>query len=723
MSRSPRRWAALGLVALLLATACEDTSCGGCVAPPAEPFPNQPRVYEGVQIRISEYGFDFVEQNLPQIIDTLLADGLQFDIPSTTTSILGVDINLCQSGCPIVVEILNSYLVLVPNDTIQIDGSINVDSVISLDSILGHCEFPLALQDKPLSAQVQLLLDLPETGFMYFDVTGVNVTIEDNDYDIQCPVVYDWLLELLKSFITGILNSQIQGQLDSAIGDLIAAQTCLGCDFYTNGCPPGSSCNGDYCESGGSCLIKPLGMVGTIDLGGLLASVDPTNTATLDLLVATGQAQPASQRPFVRASGLEVRAIGGTWSDADNCIPPPGQGPPVGLADPMRFDNLIPGQGDTYMVGIAIADMYLDHFVHQLWRSGFFCLSIDSYGLDLITSGTLALILPSLGALAEGANLPVRLQMLPESSPFMEVGAGTFSPDGTVDEPILYVHLPDLRLDFWIKLHGRWTRFLSLSQDVRLDLALEFTPENTVLPIVGEDSIVVDNVHVLHYELLSESEQQLADMVPQLIGLALPQLLGSLEAIAIPDLQGFVLDIKALQGDVQVGSTYKFMSIYADLGFAPNPAPVETRVELIQSHGLALGLRPIGSEPQSLEFQYRLDGRVWSPFLRGDFIPLRGLMQPGNHQLEVRARALGEYRSLDPTPQVLPFWVRPDPIQTLAVDPDPGRLDRTQALSSAEQDEAAPRVGCASSASGQGLLGLLFGLVLLFCRRVRKSDS
>ena len=198
------------------------------------------------------------------------------------------------------------------------------------------------------------------------------------------------------------------------------------------------------------------------------------------------------------------------------------------------------------------------------------CLSIDSYGLDLISSATLALLLPSIGTLTGGANLPVRLEMRPQGVPYVEIGAGTFLPDGSVDQPILFVFLPDLRLDFWMKLYGRWVRFLTLTKDVRLDLALEFTADNEVVPDVGEDSIAVSDVRVENHELLAESVEQLEQMVPQLIAIALPQLLGSLDGIAIPDLQGFVLVVKSLQGDVPRAGTdyYEFMSIYADLDFA-----------------------------------------------------------------------------------------------------------------------------------------------------------
>lgn len=724
MGIRPMRMAAMLLATLFALAACEDTGCGGCVTPLDEPFPAAPRVYDGVQVRVSQSGLGFIETNLPQIIDTLLADGLQFEIPPTTTSLLGVDIDLCQAGCPVTVEILDSRLTPIAPDRIQIDGSLNLDTTATVDWALGHCDFPVSLQEKPLSASVQLLIDA-DTYLLHFEVGSIEATIESSDYDIQCPNLYDWLFDLLKDFITDILNSQLQGQLDSAIGDMVSSFTCLPCDFYSGGCPAGSSCNGDgYCESGGACLVKPQGLVGTVELGEMLASVDPDNDAALDLMVAAGQAQQPNQRPFVRANGLEVRVIGGSYSDLNDCLVPPDQNaiPDTGIADAMQFGNLIPGQGTTYMVGLAVADMYLDHFAYQLWRSGFLCLAIDSYGLDLISSSTLGLIVPSVNTLTGGANVPVRLELHPVGVPRMEIGAGTFLPDGSVDEPILYLFLPNLRMDFWMVLDGRWTRFLSLTQDMQLDLALEFTADNEVVPVVDEQSIHVDNVQLLHYELLAEDEETLRGLVPSLINIALPQLLGTLEGLAIPDLQGFALDIKSVQGDIPRANTsyYEFMSIYADLGFAaPPPTPVETRLSLVEREGgwVLIGLA------DGLEAQYRLDGRLWTPFKRGSEIAVDGLIQAGPHALQVRARRVGDYRSLDPEPQWLAFQA---PVALLPAERDlvarpTGRAQQASALDQADTEAAqAPRAGCATSVPGStGPVGLIL-LALLGLRRRRR---
>ena len=715
---TPVRKIAILLGLLLAGAACTGSSCSGCVTPLPEPFPQAPRVYDGVQVRISQTGFSFVEQNLPEILDTMLTDGLNFEIPTSTTTILGTDIDLCRTPCPVSAQILESRITLSSPDKILLNGSIDLDTTVTIDSILGHCEFPLELRQKSISAQAQLLVD-PFSYLLYYDVGNLDVTIEDNDYEIECPAVYDWLLELLKSYITGILNNQLQQQMDSTIDELISAQTCLPCDYYSDGCPAGSWCDQDgLCQASSHCVIKPQGLAGTLDLGAMLASVDSTNDSSVDLLVAGGQAQQANQRPFVRSNGLEVRVIGGTYSDQNQCVAQPEQSeiPPTGIATPMQFGNLIPGQGQPYMAAVSVADMYLNHFVYQLWRSGFLCLSIDSHSLDMISSSTLALILPSVGVLSEGNNLPVRMELHPEGVPHIEVGAGTFLPDGQVDEPILYLFLPNLRLDLWMKMYGRWERFLSLTQDVEVDVALDFTPDNQLLPMLDENSISVRNVQLLHYELLAESEDQLRDLVPSLINLALPQLLGSLQSITLPDMQGFHLNVKALQGDMPKASTqyYEFMSIYADLDFSP-PPPVtaKTDVEVARHDKQVI----VTNKDPSTEIQFRTDKGMWSPFKRGRKIRFSLPFGCEPNSLEIRARNIGDYRSLDTRIKTINLknTSQGSSLKTFSHAHTAQQPPRTTQDSVSAKNQI--RLGCSIVSQGPSVIMLLGLLVLLLLRK------
>jgi hypothetical protein len=139
----------------------------------------------------------------------------------------------------------------------------------------------------------------------------------------------------------------------------------------------------------------------------------------------------------------------------------------------------------------------------------------------------------------------------------------------------------------------------------------------------------------------------------------LPILTGVMGEIEIPDLQGFILDVQSVQGDVRRANTdtFEFMTIYAQLGFSPPPPPAaRTRVRLREAGTSAVELEILDPDQ---EVQYRVDRGVWSPFRRGPAVRIPKPVLPGRYELQVRARIIGDYRSLDPEPASLAFDVDP----------------------------------------------------------------
>ncbi|MFC1654878.1 hypothetical protein ACFL2F_03640 [Myxococcota bacterium] len=152
-----RRIVLCGLVLLMVSVACGDTSCGGCVEPPAEPFPTAPRVYDGVQMRITQTGFGFIEDNIPVILATLLQDGLTFEI---TKQEPGLGLVICDTPCQLQAEIVDAALTLVPPGTIVFDGHVSITGDITMDApIIAPCTFPLTITNKPISTTIALQVD------------------------------------------------------------------------------------------------------------------------------------------------------------------------------------------------------------------------------------------------------------------------------------------------------------------------------------------------------------------------------------------------------------------------------------------------------------------------------------------------------------------------------------------------------------------------------------
>ncbi|MBW1808256.1 MAG: hypothetical protein JRJ87_08680, partial [Deltaproteobacteria bacterium] len=313
----------LAWTVLLGALACGGTTCD-CVTPLADPIAEDAKMYDAVQARLTPGAFDFIEDNLVNIIAMFMEGGLTFDVPRMDESMefgwcpicITINMRICENGCTLTAEIVDAVMTPVSPDTLAMDITVNLSGTITLDGTF-DCDIPVNVQNKPVHADVRLLID-PDDHLMSFEIAGVSMTLESDDYEITCDWgflsdiglggviddVINWILGLL----TGTINNLLADQLDSALDGALDSAVCLACNFYTNGCPSGSSCGGDFCEDGnGDCLTNPLGMVGSMDLGELLGDISPGMQAELDLFVAAGQWEVAAVDPLVVNNGVEIR--------------------------------------------------------------------------------------------------------------------------------------------------------------------------------------------------------------------------------------------------------------------------------------------------------------------------------------------------------------------------------------------------------------------------------
>ncbi len=758
----------LGGAILLFGLACGESSCD-CVAPLEGPVAEDAKLYDAVQARLTPAAFDFVEDNLTDIIDTFLEEGLNFEVPYVDATqefdaglfTITIVMHICETPCPLAAEIVSASMSRVPPDTLGLDASLNLNGTLVITGDL-DCEVPLHVQNKPVHADLKLLID-GRDHLLTFDVQNIDVELTSDDYDLDCEWGwFDFLMDPIVSWLTGLitplLNDQLMGELDGTIADALAEFTCLPCDFYSGGCPAGSDCNGDgYCERDGQCLVSPLGVVGRLDLGELLADVSPGLSAELDLFVAAGQWESAAVDPLVLDDGLEARLIGGAATERHACVPAPDPAQVPDNAPPPRlpFSDVVPGTADGYMTGIGVSDAFLDWFMYKAFLSGLLCLTIDTATTDgMLSSGTLAALLGSLNRLTGGQNTPVRLELVPGGVPQAEIGAGTFTTDADgnriLDEPLLHLLLPEVGLDFYVLVDERWVRVVTLTQDIRLMLGLDFTPDNTVVPLFDEDSIEIENVQATNYELLAEDPAALEGLIPTLVGMALPMLTDSLAPIEIPPIEGFALEVTAVQGDMPRPNTdfFEYMGIYAKLRLAtaPLPPPRRTRAELLAVRTPVRSLMslwaPGGAQYPEVEarvttaggapaeYSWSLDGGPWSVYQTGPRLVVHDprLALTGEHELAVRARTPGDYLTLDPDPARIRFTIAPEDDGVRYVPPpglaararlvELGLAPQTQPLQAGGEAEEPARVGCASAPAGTAApLCLLLGLFWALRRR------
>lgn len=738
---------------LFFALACGGTTCD-CVTPLESPMAEDAKLYDSIQARLTPSAFNFIEDNLRTIIDMFIEGGLSFDVPPTSEEfcmLICFNIDICPNGCTLTAQIIDANITPTSPNTLVLDATVNIDGMVYMRNDI-DCDVPIHMHNKPVSADIRLLID-PTDNLMYFTIENLDISIGDDDYSLDCSGLLGWLIELLKGVITGIMNDQIQGQLDDALSGALDGAVCLACDFYTGGCPSGSACGGDYCEQGGTCRKNPLGIVGTLDLSETLG--DLGSSAILDIFVAAGQAQNPTVDPMVRSGGLEIRMIGGADTAINDCVPtpdpaeiPPNQPPPR-----LIFGDTVPGTSTAFMAGFGISDAFLDWFMYKAYLSGMLCLNIGTETTDFLTSSTIGMMgLASLYDLTGGRNTPVKLKILPAHVPYMEVGAGTLIDDGqgnvTIDEPLLFIFLPGFSMDFYVLIDERWTRIMTVVLDITMGLGMDLDEDNMLVFLFGEESITMENVEVFNYELLAEDPEALKELLPTLVGMALPMLTDALAPIEIPPIEGFLLNIVAIQGDMPRAGTdyYEFMAIYANLEMAPPPPPESrsTRARIIKLAVPTLefmSIRRTGGpmypeiileastdEGGPAEYSWRLDKGLWRPFSPGPRLtvhdPVLALM--GKHTLEVRARTPGDYRSLDPTPARLTFELRP-PQESLdrarlSARPQARGLTSTVTIHQRALTDSDPQTdSCACGTSGSSGLAMLLLLGLSFLRPRRKK--
>lgn len=586
---------------------------------------------------------------------------------------------------------------------------LDLDCIVTLDSSTAGSP----LQD------IEMVLELgawvPPSGTtggqFQINVLEVNAVIPDEDLIVAGDPVHGSAGDAIAcgglnaiGSLKAALISQLTDELGSIIGTQLDEASGWTCGAPTDRtCPTGTSCNADnFCEYAGRIVPAELGLEGRADFASLLGGLGggrPGETDIAFLIGGQSSADPA---------GLSVAALGGAElvtldptcaQDLPSPRVRPGFSTPPALPTDGQVDLDFDGSPETdYMVAAGISQSFLDQVMWSLYGSGVFCQRISADDVGLLNTGSLGLLVPSLGQLTHSdlypwSVFPVSMTLTPTKEPFIEIGTGeVLTSGGTPDlvDPLVKIVLDDVRLDFTAQIEERWVHLMTIQADIALGLGATVNPANEIELVIGDLSQAVTDVQVFNADLLAETPQELADAIPALIQLALPQITGALPSIPLPGpegLGGFDLQVLGVRGVQSTTSTsYPNLAIYADLDFVPGlagnlqvAAQTSARVADIQMPGLAEMTAKGGAlattitievghdGTPALEHQVRIDGGLWSPFSEGSPLVLsrKSFSVPGAHQIEIRARVIGDYRSLDATPVVL----------TVVVDPEPPHLD------------------------------------------------
>ena len=689
-----------GVVLLLLLAACGRTSgCSGCGGG-GPPFPDKDRVHSAVQMRITEQGIGFFEENLEPLLAGALPDGLDVCVPGGGGDIIPdlLDWGYCtgqcdngEEGCNLSIELGSVDLLLVEPSRVralvvfeEFEAGFDIDAEPIVD-----CAINVSGPGFPL--QMDLVLQTPEP------TRDLTFTVEDPSYflpalDIELVGSGDGFLDPVCDAINTVLDvpgisdvvllvvgEVMRGPVSDLLNQFVADFTCRSCESVDD-CPAaGAQCLDGVCMLGDTCLPAPLGIEGTLSTREMFGDVASLTARDLSYLATPGSYVE------VEDGGLSLGLIGGAVSERNRCVP---RYPQPLTDEPARSESLranVGPTGEPFEVGFAITQLLVDHAMWAFFNSGALCLSLGAETTDQLNSRTLGVLLPGLRDVAGDEDAAIAITLSPQVTPRTTFGANIIAEvpdeDGrlVLEEPAITLVLDDLWIDFHLFVEDRWTRIFSMGVDIEMGIGLSFTPDNEVVPVLSDLSAGLSDVRVANLEIVGDDPARLEGLIPVLVGPLLPLLTGALlEPIALPDLLGFRLD---LQDHLVSGiEDNQFLGIFTALERleAPEPgggegarAAVQTSAVVVELHvpdteefaldGPDTWKRPFvrlaldawdATRDAQMEFSWRVDGGLWSLYAPSREITVRDplFLLQGRHNVEVRARRVDDYRTLDPTP-------------------------------------------------------------------------
>jgi hypothetical protein len=596
---------------------------------------------------------------------------------------------------------------------IQVTSPISMNCVVSIDSSVNS----MHTQDFTLNLKLGQYMPPSGTGGGQLQITvqSLNATIPDASVNIKADPIDGGPLDNVlcavanlgpvKSALIPTLTSRLATVASEAIDNQLGWK-CNGAN--TQPCPAQSTCNAqNLCQdTAGHVVPQKIGLEGRADFSNLLGGLT-SRPGQGDLSFLVGGTTVTD------TAGMTLGALGGinvvTPDPACAMILPaprlrPGWMPPPPLPIDDKADLDFDGVPETpFMLALGISNDLLSEGIWTIYTSGLLCQTISATQVDLLNTGSLALLVPSLNQLTHAdryrdAIFPARLSIQPGGEPIVTIRTGKVDQSGTkpvLVDPLVDLFLPSLKLGFYAQVEERWIRLMNVTTDLHLGLGAVVNAQNQIEFVLGDLTNALSNVQVTDSEILTEDPTQLALAIPSLVEIALPRITGALQPIALPNamqLGGFDLTVLGIRG-VPNGSAFPNLAVYANLGFDPSMAPnlsvqaeTEARVASIQlppptafavenAGGPkipAVELELSGRAPRggTLEYQLRIDGGLWTPFFQPEHgrlvLERPEFLVEGHHALEVRARVAGEYRTLDPTPVQIDLVIDAEPPHLVA---------------------------------------------------------
>ncbi len=623
------------VVAFFLLSACGGGGCGGCggcgVAPIPGGFKLEERVPNSAQVRLTEAGIQWMEDNGDALVGLFLPDGLEFEVPPTSTTQdmpfpcgRGTAVDVCTGGNCLIRGTVNS-LQINPSSPNRLEVILRLTLQTRLCSARdsdGNCTAsspgPLGIQidgGALCSGGVNATIETVGTGSRddvgivanlafqeetraaragYTKVVVESVGLEPGREIEEADIMLDgdggligFIVDVLPGLVTGLLLDSLQDQVGTVLQEQLDQQLCTKTGEY--GCPTGTVSDDpadpmSFCRfsPGGECVPVLLGTDGQGDLGAaFLGSVSPGTHAPGQFLLASGGEGEAVN------NGLSLFFYGGFLGTSRNFMTTPAHNPCVPALDPPPIPtiprvatfrgNTVPGLDSPPHVGIGLSESFLDHAGYGMYDAGLLCIGAGTPLSQQLSTGLFSLLVPSLNRLAfPERNAPLAVTLRPQTPPDFEIGAGTD------DDPLLTVSLDQLQIDFYVWSADRFVRFMTFEADFSIPINLTVVDGEIVPSVLG---LSATNASVTNQEvLLTESPEMLASVISDVLSSFASMAFGDLGGFALPELMGLELQVPegGIRGLEEDGE--EFLGIFANLAVASTPmalsAPADTFVEV-----------------------------------------------------------------------------------------------------------------------------------------------
>lgn len=495
------------------------------------------------------------------------------------------------------------------------------------------------------------------------------------------------------TFVKNLVVGPLKSGLESQVRGLLADQLCTAPSPALNPpCPTGSAPDGAnkkcvYDSNKNKCVSMLLGTDAHVDLGGFLKSISPGTSGGIDFGLAAG----GSMKPFPNGAanpqgrtpnGITLGMLGGTVPQPPSkCVPQAALTVPTGIPLP---DELAPTTNDTAAtphIGIALAGRFLDYSFGSVYNSGLLCLGVSSEQFDMLRSGLLSILVPSLKNLTfEQADAAAAIATRPQAPPTVKIGGGTSAAD-----PLMAITLPKFALDFYLWHLDRFVRVFTFQADLTIPVNLQTgkdpvkNPNGGIIPSIGD--IQVANGTVTNADLLMDDPALVAGALSGLLGGIGKQLVGGgFSPIDLSSaLSSFGLGMEIGSITKLTKGTDDYVGIFANLSKTAGTATVEadTTATLAAKHvpvdhmqlatmdraslpELVVDLSsPLDDGRQNVEYSWWIDNGTRSAWSTERHLSIKDdqLLLQGHHVLRISARLVGQAATEDATPAEVPFTI------------------------------------------------------------------